>query len=248
MRQVCAPWAAPEDLCFVEGGTTNDCVDGDVALDYKFTPEDVILAVSNLLFARTGFRYPGVCTFAVWPCVDNCWSEAHECVRCCAYNVIALPTELPIVSIESITEDGVELDPTAYRLERRGRVVRLDGQRWQLNTFGLPCASPLAVETIVEFTAGVEVPIEGRMAAAALADELMKSCNGQACALPAQVTSFSRRGVTVELTDLAEFMKSGATGIPIVDHFLRTHTVYANMPSMGDPAKRRRGARAPVVP
>lgn len=246
MRQVCAPWAAPTDLCFEGGGTTDDCVDGAVPLEYKWDPEDVILAVSNLLFARTGFRYPGVCTYQVWPCVDRCTSERHECVPCCAYNVIALPTELPIVGIESITEDGVALDPSAYRLERRGRVVRLDGLAWQRNTFGLPCAAGSGVETIVTYTAGEMPPIEGRMAAAALADELMKSCNGQTCALPAQVTSFARRGVQVELTDLEDFMKSGATGIPIVDHFLRTHSAFANMPTMGDPAKRRRGS--PVVP
>lgn len=246
MRQVCAPWAAPDDLCFEGGGTTDDCVEGAVPLEYKWSPEDLILAVSNLLFARTGFRYPGVCEFEVWPCIDGCWSERHECVPCCAYNVIALPTQLPVVSIESITEDGVALDPSAYRLERRGRVVRLDGQRWQRNTFGLPCATGSGVETIVTYQAGAVVPIEGRMAAAALADELMKSCNGQTCALPAQVTSFARRGVQVELTDLEDFMKSGATGIPIVDHFLRTHGAFANMPTMGDPAKRRRGS--PVVP
>lgn len=245
---VCAPWATPDDLCFVPDGTVDDCVDGPVALEYKWEPEDVLLAVSNLLYARTGRKWPGVCEFSVWPCIDTCWSDQHPCVRCCSHCELELPSDYPVVSIESIVEDGVTLDASDYRLERRNRVVRLDGLRWQRNTFGLPCASGSGVETVVTYTAGVEPPIEGRMAAAALADELMKSCNGQTCALPAQVQSFARRGVTVELTDLAELMKSGATGIPIVDHFLHVHERWASSPTMADPARRGGRRGSPVVP
>lgn len=244
MMQVCAPWATPSDLCFVGGGTADDCVDGVAPLVYVWTPEEMILAVSNLLYVRTGFRYPGVCEYEVWPCIDGCYSEHHECVRCRTLSIVALPTEFPVVSIVEITEDDVVLPASAYRLGRRGRIIRLDGRQWARNSFGLDCAD--AVETIVTYTAGLMPPIELRMAVAALTDELLKSCNGQACALPAQVTSFARRGVSVELTDLAELLKTGATGIPIVDHALAAHTQFAHTPSMSDPAHRRRGA--PVVP
>lgn len=242
---VCAPWATPDDLCFTPGGTTTDCETGGSApLVYQWTPEELILAVSNILYLRTGARYPGVCEYTVWPCVDGCWNERYDCVRCCNLSTILLPSDYPIIGIESITEDGVELDPSAYRLER-GRIIRMDGKRWARNSFGLPCADTL-VETIVTYTAGVAPPIELRMAAAALTDELMKSCNGQACALPAKVQSFNRRGVTVELTDLAELLKTGATGIPIVDHALTVHAPLANTMTMTDPARRRGGS--PVVP
>jgi hypothetical protein len=162
-------------------------------------------------------------------------------VRCCAYNAIQLPTDYPVLTVDSITIDGDVLDPASYRLERGNVIVRLDGEGWAPNSFGLPGAS--GVETIVTFTIDGAPPIEGRMAAAALACELKKSCNGEACALPANVTSYARRGVSVELTDLAEMLKSGATGIPIVDHFLGVWETIGSGTTLFDPAGRPRGQR-----
>ncbi len=245
--QVCAPWVTPDELCCEGDQTTTDCVDGVVDLVFKWTDEDIILAASNILYARTCRLYPGVCSYEVWPCVDRCSSDKHPCAPCVSYQVIALPGDYPVLEILSITEDGVELDPAAYRLDPRNRIVRLDGLPWQRNSFGLPGST--AVETVVSYTAGIVPPVELRMAAAALACELKKSCNGEACALPANVTSFQRRGVSVELTDLAEMLKSGATGIPIVDHALAVHGNCGGG-SMHDPAKRNGAIRTsyPVIP
>lgn len=245
-QQVCAPWAAPDELCCEGGGTTDDCVSGTVPLVYEWSDDELILAASNLLYARSGFRYPGVCEWSAWPCVPGCHSERHPCAPCVTYNVIVLPSDYPVVSLVEVLEDGVPLNLADFRVERGNRVVRLDGLPWRSNTFGLPTSNADAVETIVTYTAGVAPPIEGRMAAAALACELKKSCNGNECALPANVTSFARRGVSVELTDLAEMLKSGATGIPIVDHFLAVHGKPFGYTTMSDPAAPRRGY--PVVP
>lgn len=242
-QQVCAPWTDPDKLCTTGDGTTTDCVEGVVPLVYPWTPEEVILAASNILYARTCFRYPGVCgPFEVWPCIDpGCYSEYHPCVPCYNYSVIHLPGDMPLIEVASITEDGVELDSSAYRVDR-GRIVRIDGERWQRNTFGLPGAQ--GVETIVEYTVGAEPPIELQMAARDLAEELLKSCNGQACALDPRVTSFARRGVSVELTDLSEMLKSGSTGIPSVDHALKVHGECAQgSATMHDPAEPYRGSR-----
>lgn len=241
--QVCAPWTTPDKLCCEGGGTTDDCVSGTVPLVYEWSDDQVILAASNILYARTCYRYPGVCTATVWPCVDGCSSAKHPCVRCCRFDAIELPTDYPVITIVDVIEDGVTLAPTDYRLERGNILVRLDGNPWQTNTFGLPDVS--GVETTVEYTFGVAPPIELEMAAAALACELKKSCNGNECALPAHVTSFARRGVAVELTDLAEMLKSGATGIPIVDHALKVHG-NCGWSMMYDPASVVRGL--PVVP
>lgn len=241
-QQVCAPWTTPDKLCNAGDGTTDDCVDGVVPLVYPWDDDALILAASNILHGRTCYRYPGVCEFTVWPCIEpGCYSYRHACVPCVNLSTILLPSDLPVLSIESITEDGVELDSGAYRLER-GRIIRLDGERWQRNTFGLPGA--VGVETIVAYTAGIAPPVELQMAAAALADELKKSCNGQSCALDPRVASFARRGVAVELTDLSEMLKSGSTGIPIVDHALATHGNCAQgTATMLDPAAPYRGTR-----
>lgn len=244
-QQVCAPWTTPDKLCKTGDGSTTDCVDGDVPLVFPWDPEQVILAASNILHARTCFRYPGICgPFDVWPCIDpGCYSEHHPCVPCVALNVILLPGDMPVIEVTKITEDGVELDPLKYRVDRN-RIIRIDGERWQRNTFGLPGA--IGVETIVSYTVGSEPPIELQMAAQALADEMLKSCNGQSCALDPRVASFARRGVTVDLTDLADMMKSGSTGIASVDHALKAHGDCARgSATMLDPAAPYRGSRVP---
>lgn len=244
-QQVCAPWTTPDKLCNEGGGTTTDCVDGVVPLVYEWTDDELILAASNILHGRTCYRYPGVCEYSVWPCIDvGCFSHHHPCAPCVRMNVILLPSDVPVVSITEITEDGAVLAPASYRLER-GRVVRLDGLPWQRNTFGLPGAP--GVETIVTYMAGEAPPIELQIAAADLAGELKKSCNGQSCALDPRVASFSRRGVSVELTDLKELLKSGATGIPSVDYALTVHGgCEQGSATMLDPAAPYRGS--PVVP
>lgn len=236
--EVCTPWATPDQLCCEGDGTTDDCVDGVVALEYVWTDEELILAASNILFARSGYRFGGVCEFTVWPCVDNCHSGNHPCASCCSVDAVLLPSKR-VVSVTEVSEDGDILDPSAYRLERGNVVVRLDGERWQRNTFGLPNCS--GVETTITYMAGTAPPLVGQMAAAALACELKKSCNGESCELPANVTSFARRGVDVELIDLSEMLKSGATGIPIVDHFLLVYGSQAHAPQMVDPARRPAG-------
>lgn len=243
-REVCAPWADSSKLCNAGDGTTTDCVDGVVPIVYRWTDDEYLLAASNILYARTCFLYPGICgPFDVWPCIDSrCYSPKHPCAPCVSYNVILLPSDIPVISIDEITEDGVTLDPLSYRLERGNRVVRLDGLRWQRNTFGLPGSQ--GVETIVTYTVGVAPPIELQMAAADLADELKKSCQGNSCALDPRVQSFARRGVSVELTDLKELLKSGATGIPSVDFALTVHGECSQgSATMLDPAAPSRGQR-----
>lgn len=244
-QQVCAPWTTADTLCNEGDGTTADCAGGTVPLIFPWSDDELVLAASNILYARTCFRYPGVCSFAVWPCVlGSCWSKSHPCLPCTP-GAIQLPTDLPVVNIVSITEDGVTLDPSAYRLESGGTIRRLDGLRWQRNTFGLDDVS--GVDLRVTYRAGVAPPIELQMAAADLAAELKKSCNGQSCAIDPRVQSFARRGVSVELTDLEDLLKSGATGIPSVDHALAVHgDCSQGTATMMDPAARYRGTR--VIP
>lgn len=244
-REVCAPWVSPADLCCEGDGTTTDCVEGEVALVYKWSDEDLALAASNILHARTGRRYPGVCEHEVWPCVDHCrpgcsWS----CSRLCGPrgDRLVLPTSLEVLTAE-VEIDGVVLDGSLYRIEGN-TLVRIDGERWPRNNYGVTTDG--GVELRVVFTAGAEPPIELRIAAADLACELKKSCNGQACSLDARVTSFARRGVAVELTDLSEMLKSGSTGIPSVDYALSVHEVRHGSATMHDPAACPRGL--PVYP
>lgn len=234
-QQVCAPWTTADKLCNAGGGDSTDCSGGTVPLVYPWTDDELILAVSNILYARTCFRYPGVCEYAVWPCIDQpCGSSSYACVPCYRGQVIVLPGELEVVSITSITIAGDPLDANAYRLER-GRIVRTDGERFPRNSFGLPDAP--GAEIVVTFQAGTAPPIELQMAAAALTDELKKACNDEECSLDPRVRSFARRGVAVELNDLRELLRDGKTGIPLVDHALEVHGNCGGGMHLHDPAE-----------
>lgn len=219
-RQVCSPWTTPEKLCCEGGGDTTDCAGDSTPLVYTWTDEDYILAASNILFARTCFQYPGVCEATVWPCI-GCRCRPHPCSCCGTYSAITLPTDFPVIEITSVEEDGVVLNPANYRLERHNVLVRTDGLRWQRNSFGLPDSD--CVETVIEYTTGAEPPVELQMAAADLACELKKACNGQECALPDRVTGITRRGIEMDLVDLGDLLKTGATGLAMVDHAISVH-------------------------
>lgn len=238
MAEVCSAWTTPDKLCCEGGGDVVEC-DGDVTpLVYEWTDEQVILAASNILFAKTCFRFPGTCTSEVWPCV-SCGCKRHPCACSGVYSYLELPTDYEVLSVTSVTIDGLVVDPSVYRIERRNLLVRVDGERWPCrNSFGLPDSND--PEIIVEYEHGRVPPIELQMAAAELACELKKACNGQSCALPAHVSSIVSRGVEMEFTDLAELMKSGATGLPMVDHAI---SVWSPCPqtSMVDPAAKLRG-------
>lgn len=231
--QVCSPWTTPDKLCCEGSGTTEDCSGDSTPLVYSWTDEQYIIAASDILFARTCFMYPGVCSATVWPCIGGCKHTPHRCACCGTYSAIQLPTDFAVdASSIVVTEDGVPLDPSAYRLERGNILVRLDGLRWQRNSFGLPGSG--CVETIVEYEAGASPPIELQMATAELACELKKACNGDVCELSERVTRVARRGVEFELSDLADLLKTGATGLPMVDHAILVHGVCGR-DSMMDP-------------
>jgi len=234
--QVCSPWTTPDKLCCEGGGTSTSCDGTSTPLVYEWTDADFILAASNILFERTCYLYPGTCPQIVWPCIC-CGCQRHPCA-CGTYSAIELPTDYDVLGITQITEDGVVLAPAAYRLERRNVVVRLDGLTWNVNSFNLPNSS--AVETIVEFDAGRLPPIELEMAAAELACELKKACNGNDCDLPPHVKSLARRGVSIDLADLSDLLKTGTTGLPMVDHAISIHGKCGGA-SFHDPAHIYRG-------
>lgn len=220
--QVCAPWTTPDKLCCEGGGSTDDCAGGSVPLVYMWTDEEYILAASDILFAQTCFLYPGMCSATVWPCIGPCNHEPNPCACCGTYSAITLPTTFPVDPDSiTVTIDGAPLDSSAYRLERGNVLVRVDGLRWQPNSFGLPNSQ--CAETIVSYDAGALPPIELQMAAAELACELKKACNGDDCGLTDRVTRINRRGVQMDLMDLTEMLKSGSTGLPTVDRAIAIH-------------------------
>jgi hypothetical protein len=90
----------------------------------------------------------------------------------------------------------------------------------------------------VTYDYGVAPPLPGLDAAAQLAGELYKACNGGECALPQGVTRMQRQGVTIERGLLLTWsnaitsrgIRSGSwtTGLELVDAFLSAYNPFGN--------------------
>lgn len=116
--------------------------------------------------------------------------------------------------------------PAGWHLYDRRLLVRADGVQWpsyqdltrdlsQPQTWG------------ITYESGTAVPPEGRLAAVALAGEILKLLvrlmGGQSgeCVIPERVTSVSRQGVSWTL-DATQFLKDGRTGVFIADLWLES--------------------------
>lgn len=74
----------------------------------------------------------------------------------------------------------------------------------------------------VTYLRGRPLPVAGRRAVAALAEELCLACLGDSCcSLPARVTNIVREGISMAMLDPMDFLDSGRTGIYLVDLWLK---------------------------
>ena len=242
-KVACSPWITSDKLCCEGSGDVTDCGGESTPLQYAWSDDDLIQAASNLLFARTCFRYPGACEREVWPCLEGCGCQDNPC-GCGAYYAIDLTSDYPILDVTSVEINGVALDGSLWRLDENARIVRTDGERWPFcNNLGLTASVYTDDEVRVSYTTGRIPPVELQMACAELVCELKKACNGDAsCKLPDHVRSVSRRGVEIEVYDAVQLLAQGLTGNPIIDHAL---TVYGRckQSKMFDPTRSHRNIR-----
>jgi len=161
-----------------------------------------------------GWPYPVNLGGGIWV---NC--GCGSCGDTCACTPLEeVQLAYPVASVTQVMIDGVVLNPSAYLLYDHRILVRVDGGSW-------PLCNDLTKTTGVgawHITAsyGVEVPPSGKLAVGQLAVEIAKDCAGAACALPRNITSITRQGVS------QTFNQKGPTlvfGLPLVDAFLRAH-------------------------
>jgi hypothetical protein len=95
-------------------------------------------------------------------------------------------------------------------------LVRTDGSWWPAEVRCVP-------RIYVEWRGGLPVPPLASMAAAEVADELVKACDGDAsCRLPSNVITLTRQGITLNFIDPAVLLDAGLWGLPRVDAAIRT--------------------------
>lgn len=144
-------------------------------------------------------------------------------------------------SRDAVTEvkvDGMVLDPSAYRLDPGGWLVRTDGDSWPL------CQDLTAPDTdehtwSVTYTPGVAVDGLGARAAGVLAGQFVRACVGGQCDLADNVTQIVRQGVTLTLGVGA--FPGGRTGIRSVDAYLERWNPHGHTtpPTVYSPDVRR---------
>lgn len=249
-RTVCGPWATVDDLCCTDE-TLVDCeTDIETPATYKWTDVQLLRAASNILYARTCYDFPGRCSRTIYPCL-NCHCGCSPC-GCGTYHAIDLQDEFPVLEISEVSIDGVAVDPAAYRLDDWRYLVRVDGAEWPTcNTLDLPdTTGALAATLFVEYEFGIDPPVELVIAAAELACQLKRACEGQSCALPGttrdRIKRLSRRGSTIELESITELLKNGLVGNDLIDQALAVHGDCSRT-TIIDPARRRRSVQVNTV-
>lgn len=218
--EYCAPWTTPDKLCCPDAVGV-DCETGepDPAV-YAWTDEELIEAASGILFRATCRLYPGHCQITVRPC-GECGCNRHKC-GCGRYPFVTLQEKYPIISVDEVLVDGVVVPAGEYRVDDYQRLVRLDGTCWpSCNDLIEPATEPNTFQ--VTYTAGRLPPIQLQMAAAELACELKRACNGLDCGLPGNVTSVSRQGVSFNIDALEAHVGAASTGISAIDAAIRQY-------------------------
>lgn len=150
----------------------------------------------------------------VWAC--GC--SAGDPCSCTSWDRLPLPY-LPARSVTDVTIDGTALDPGAYRVVAEAWLERIDGEAWPVCQ---DVGAPLTEVGTWGYTLshGLDLPPEGLPLVSAYACELLKSCAGGECALPAGVRVVSRDGVEFAVAEPSEFRELGLTGFGPLDDWI----------------------------
>lgn len=209
----CEPWTSATEIfnCAPASGVAT------ASRDYALAG-DAADAASRILFVLSGRRYPGICVETVRPYSCGCASRAV--CACSGISEIRLGGEYPVRGIQRVRVDGSTVARTAYRVDDRSKLVRIDGLAWP-SSQDLSSDPASATGTFdVAYYYGTEPPADGKRAASRLAAELYMSCTGGTCNLPARLQSITRQGETLAFLDPQDFLEDGRLGIYEVDTFL----------------------------
>lgn len=130
----------------------------------------------------------------------------------------------PVGPIVSVVIGGVEIPPSAYRVDDNHMLVRQDGEAWPYSQDqNLPAGDPGTF--LVTYYRGAVADGLVRYAAGTLASEYLKAVTGDTdCRLPSGTTNIIRQGLTIEIEK--DIFENGLTGIPEVDTVTGTYNPY----------------------
>lgn len=184
--------------------------------------EDAIDLASRILFAATGEKFTGV-----WTSTDAYNDPSGSGVQLqptAVYgDIVNIPKfqngvrnlrlrNTPVLSVLSVSRNGVIMDPSTYSLRNNAYLVQPNGAPWMLDNRDL----------LITYRHGQPVPRAGKAAAIRLANELIHAWNDDGlCSLPERVQSVTRQGMSFTILDPQEFIQNGKVGIVEVDYFIQ---------------------------
>lgn len=170
--------------------------------------------------ANNGTFSPYVGMNGQW--VNACGCSTSDC-SCTTVHQVRLPG--PVGAITQVTLNGTVIPPSAYRVDNGIWLVRQDGEVWPTcQDMNLPAGDDGTF--VVEYIRGYPINPLFAVAAGRLAAEFAKACNGDACALPTNVTALTRQGVSMEFE--ANPFAGGTTGMPDVDAIVKIFNPYGH--------------------
>jgi len=142
---------------------------------------------------------------------------------CTEMSIALLPS--PVASVVSVKINGQTLPVTGYRVDNYRELVRLGGFTWPIcQDMTLPDTADNTWSVTV--SVGEEVPTIGRMAVGELAMEIMRSCLGEACAIPRNATSVTRQGITIDFPTIYDLLDRKLLGLYNADLFISTYNPH----------------------
>ncbi len=214
----CEPYTDASRLCCDDEADSVGCDDVAIVPTYPWTDDELILIASRMLYHATCERFTGECANELRPCKCSCPDQ--DCCRC-TFQHVPLAGRYPVLEVTEVRVDGVVLPTSDYRLDEFSRLVRTGGESWP-HTQDLTKNPDTDSDTFrIKYTVGRAVPIDLQHAAALLACELKKACNGQGCELPDNVTRVMRDGLEFDMVPQGVpnvlTQGRGLFGIPAVD-------------------------------
>lgn len=216
----CTPWATAADV---------DACGSRFSGIEPYILEDALADASDLLWRKSGKRWPGVCTVTLRPPCEKSgywrpqWANVRTdwwslggyagfgCCECLPRGVSCGcgPTQImlgrtPVVAVVEVVVDGdVLVEGTDYRVDDWRWLVRLPDSDGQTRTW--PASQNMGLALTEEDTWGYTIsyganpPPSGVRAAARLAGELALDRCGGDCQLPQGLTNLNRQGVSVSV-------------------------------------------------
>lgn len=241
---LCSPWVTADEL--------PDSMFGDLTEDEV---DQAATFASEVLYVLSNRYWPGVCDRLVRPDLGlrswraaepggGAWTDARwpgwwgassygwygPRVLMCDAALTRFTLPGPVQSVTEIMIDGDTLDPSAYLVEGRSTLVRVDGDSWptgqDLTRATSSDESGGAPAWHVAYEWGEDPPSSGVLACRSLLVELLTALGGDcdSCRLPwaGAVASVSRKGTSVNYGSLHDQFANGYVGLADVDLWLNT--------------------------